>query len=365
MTRDDIGDENSAVHANGRLARDEDEIRAAIGRELAWHADLFDDSWDEVMQATPREIDALLSDAGRPVTAAGVGRMAQLARHWCDQSAVAAGRSTAAAAKLFGRTVQEFIALLARSGQGSARKPLLLTLASFAVVAIVLQFMLLDQGKGGGTPASEIESDQGVSGVAWRQDSAGRYHDPLVRTAAIDGNRPSPRQAAPVAGVSTPRPVAHVDRPALLVAPLPAQALPLAAAASLQMAVAASAEPQSVAAPDSGLAIVPLSVDCSEAVDKVDCTLKKPSTASRRVVLSDVLSARMRDEYSASAKLGGGMVCVVGPQQGSAIDCREVPRPAEWHSAFGGVPFETMSVSLESGAVRVKAKRTGERPINP
>jgi hypothetical protein len=364
MARDvDIGAEDIA-RADDRSDRD---ISASIAREMAWHAKLFDESWDEAMQATPREIDAFLSDAGRPGMVAGSRRAARLALLRCERVAVQVGRSTAAAGSTFGQALRELLVRVGRSARGSASEPMLVGLASFAMVTIAIHLILLDWGRGTGAAAAGVETDQEVSGVSWRQDGAGLYHDLTVRTESVGGNpvRFSPNQAAVVAGASAGRVVSRVNRPALLVAPLPAQALPLEGSASPQAAIAASAEPQAMASSEAGLAIVPLSVACSEAADKVDCTLTKPSTASRRVVLGDVLTARMRDWYAASAKLGGGMVCVIGPQAGSEVDCREVSRPAEWHSGLGGVPFETVIVGMESGAVRVKARRRSERPINP
>jgi hypothetical protein len=59
------------------------------------------------------------------------------------------------------------------------------------------------------------------------------------------------------------------------------------------------------------------------------------------------------------------LVCVIGPSAESGVDCREVPRSAEWRGGFGGLSFDTVTLGMASGAIHLFERRGGEKPMNP
>lgn len=361
MTRDaDMGADGSAARRNGRHIGDVDDVRAAIAWEMARHEKLFDDIWDQVMAASPEEIAVMLGEAdpaspdGRLVQQSGVvARIGQ------------AGPLTASAvafAKAMTESARQLLSHIANSEQGSGRHPLLVGAVSIALVAIAVQLLDVDEPPGDGGATTIVETS-----ATWRRYDGAAYHESSYVMHNANSNLPRLSAAGPAAiAAGSPRQAESVSsQAALLVAPITEEALP----AEIGPATATntntpSAAPQSPAA-QADLTLVALSVACSEGKDEFDCTLTKPSAAATRVVLSDGLTSGIRDWYSASTVLGSGVVCVIGPRAESQVDCREVPRSAEWRSGFGGFSFATVTMGLASGAIRLSLRQGGEKPLNP
>jgi hypothetical protein len=312
------------------------------------------------MRASPEEIAALLGETDTP---SPDGRPARQGGFVADIGG--AGRLTGSAvtfAKAMAEAARQFLSHIAASGRGSAQHPLLVGAASIALVAIAVQWLDVDVPRGDGGEAAMFETS-----ASWRRYDGVEYHESsfVMHNANSDLARFSVARPITIATGSLGQAVSGPDQAALLVAPIPGKSL-LAEIAPAKATItnSHSAAPQSAAA-QADLTLVPLKVACSEGEDELDCTLTKPSTAPRRVVLSDGLTSDIRDWYSGSLTLGSGVVCVIGPRAESGVDCREVPRSAEWRSNFGGFSYDTLTMAMTSGAIRFAVRQTGEVPINP
>lgn len=359
----DMDPENSAAHLNGGLVRGPAEVRSEIEREMAWHEKLFDESWDCVMRASPEEIEAMLREADataagtRPVGAA-LGVLVGLAAR------------TTHSTKAGGRAAFKALRRLFSSSHGAFRpveRAIGLSAASIALTLVAIQLLLPARAADEGDHMW-VRSDGLASGDSWHWQNTGTFEAQVPGARAETGRIAPATSLAPASSGQGGK----ADNAALLVAPLPTQAVhktggiseSLVGTASGEIPIADAEVGRPETAAQYSLAIMALGFACSGGEGQVDCMLTQAARPAQRVLLSDNLTAGFRNWYSASLASGSGVVCVIGPDSQARPDCRVMPPSTGGRDSLGGFSV-TAGIRTMSGSIRLTERLDKERPMNP